>query len=273
MSPTANEDEPAGKAVTAPASHAPVVSSPTTRHLPLTGVTPSRRAPSPSTSTRHLSTHPSTALGPAEDPDDDIRVQIESKLRVLFQVLGGVRVAVDGLDLGITGQPQRLLGVLLAERDRVVSTDLLVERLWPDQAPATAAKVVHVLVGRLRRALEPELARAADSQVIRKAGGGYVLSTGPTDLDRYLELAEGAAAKRGSRPDEALALAAEALDRLDGAAVGRPGRRGVAGGSGRRPGGRASAHRGALGRPRVVLWTVRRFDRPLPGRGARGAVA
>ncbi len=69
-----------------------------------------------------------------------------------------------------------------------------------------------MLIGRLRRALEPELARAAESQVIRKAGGGYVLSTGPTDLDRYLDLAEAATAKRGNRPDEALALAAEALD-------------------------------------------------------------
>jgi DNA-binding SARP family transcriptional activator len=139
-------------------------------------------------------------------------MQIESKLRVLFQLLGGVRVSVDGLDLGITGQPQRLLGVMIAERDRVVSTDLLVERLWPEQAPATAAKVIHVLVGRLRPALEPELVRAADSQVIRTASGGYLLSTGPTDLDRYTELADAAAAKQGTRPDEALALAAEALD-------------------------------------------------------------
>ncbi len=92
----------------------------------------------------------------------------------------------------LSGQPQRLLGVLLAERDRVVSTDLLVERLWPDEAPATASKVVHVLVGRLRRALEPELTRASDSRVIRKASGGYGSSTGPTDLDRYLELVEAA---------------------------------------------------------------------------------
>src|SRR6476646_991677 len=105
------------------------------------------------------------ASDPPEETENDIGVQIESKLRVLFQVLGGVRVSVDGLDLGLTGQPQRLLGVLLAERDRVVSTDLLVERLWPDEAPATAAKVVHVLVGRLRLALEPELVRAAESQV------------------------------------------------------------------------------------------------------------
>jgi DNA-binding winged helix-turn-helix (wHTH) protein len=51
-----------------------------------------------------------------------------------FRFSAGVRVSVDGLDLGLTGQPQRLLGVLLAERDQVVSTDLLVERLWPDEA-------------------------------------------------------------------------------------------------------------------------------------------
>ena len=186
------------------------------------GVAPSRRASSPSTSTRHLdglTTYRSAVRRP-DRGDDGSRVQIKSKLGVLFQVLGGVRVTVDGLDLDITGQPRRLLGILIAERDRVVSTDLLIERLWPDDAPATAAKVVHVLVGRLRRALEPELERATDSKVIRKAAGGYVLTTGPTDLDEYLELVAAATAERDRGPGAALALATEALGLWIGRSVG-----------------------------------------------------
>jgi DNA-binding SARP family transcriptional activator/predicted ATPase len=139
-------------------------------------------------------------------------VQIESKVRVLFQVLGGVRATVGGVDLGLSGQPQRLVGVLLAERDRVVTTDLLVERLWADRPPATAPKVVHVLVGKLRRALEPDLIRASDARVICKAPRGYRLVAGPTDLDRFLELAESASQTRSRRPRQALAHAWEALD-------------------------------------------------------------
>ena len=173
---------------------------------------------------------------------------------------------VDGLDLGITGQPQRLLGVLIAERDRVVSTDLLVERLWPDRAPATAAKVVHVLIGRLRRALEPELVRAAESQVIRKAGGGYALSTGPTDLDRYLDLAEAATGQAGESPRRGPRPHGAAWSSR-GAAVGptRPTRRALV--IGRSHG---AGHRGrGLGPTSVVVSPIARFDRSLP-RSRRG---
>ena len=170
---------------------------------------------------RASSLHPAfTVDSPARSRqgDDDTGEQTESKLSVLFRVLGGVGVTVDGVDLGLSGQAQRVVGILLAERDRPVSTELLVERLWPSDPPATATKVVHVLVGRLRKALEPGLARAADATIIRKAGRDYQLTSGPTDLDRYLELADAATAERAVRPTEALLLATSALD----AWAGRP---------------------------------------------------
>jgi DNA-binding SARP family transcriptional activator len=131
-------------------------------------------------------------------------------------VLGGVAVTVDGVDLALSGQAQRVVGILLAERERPVSTDLFVERLWPHDPPATAAKIVHVLIGRLRKALEPGLERAAEATVIRKVGRGYQLTSGVTDLDRYLELADAAAAERSARPTEALLLATSALDTWTG---------------------------------------------------------
>ena len=71
-----------------------------------------------------------------------------------FRILGSVGI-VDGttvLPLG-GGMPRRLLAVLLAYRNSVVSTDRLVEVLW-DEPPASAAATLQSYVSRLRRFVE-----------------------------------------------------------------------------------------------------------------------
>ena len=71
--------------------------------------------------------------------------------RVVLYVLGGVRVEIDGQPRVLRGQVRRLLGILLAEPDQSVDTEVLIDRLWPeDTAPPTARKIVHILAGRLR---------------------------------------------------------------------------------------------------------------------------
>src|SRR5689334_22486488 len=100
----------------------------------------------------------------------------------MFRVLGGVAVEVDGADLELSGQLLLLLGILLAERGRAVPIDVIVDRLWSGRPPKTANKVVHVVVGRLRRTLE----EAGLPGCITTVGHGYRLQPDATDLDQYL---------------------------------------------------------------------------------------
>ncbi|SNY69888.1 AfsR/SARP family transcriptional regulator [Paractinoplanes atraurantiacus] len=134
------------------------------------------------------------------DDPDVLRLRILGPLRVLR---GG-----DEVDAG-PRQQRCLLAVLLALHDRPVSLTELIGMLWGDDAPATAANVVHKYIGALRRLLEPGLpARATGSRVLRD-GNGYRLSAGPGELDLIEFRALVAEARRESDLDryvEALAL-------------------------------------------------------------------
>ena len=109
-----------------------------------------------------------------------------------FRVLGSVGI-VDGaalLPLG-GGMPRRLLAVLLAYRNSVVSTDRLVEVLW-EEPPDSAAGTLQSYVSRLRRFVELDDAGAA---LVNRAPG-YVLEVpgAAVDAGRFeAGLAEGQA--------------------------------------------------------------------------------
>jgi DNA-binding SARP family transcriptional activator len=93
-----------------------------------------------------------------------------------------------GLPLG--GAKQRaLLALLLLHRNEVVSTDRLIEGLWGEAPPATAAKVVQVYVSRLRKLLGPS---APDGGRLVTRPPGYMLQLAPDelDLDRFEALVE-----------------------------------------------------------------------------------
>ncbi len=75
---------------------------------------------------------------------------------VRFTVLrGAVGALQDGELLALGGAQQRkLLAALLADHDSVVSTDRLVESIWPeDAAPDGARRTVMSYVSRLRGAI------------------------------------------------------------------------------------------------------------------------
>ena len=60
----------------------------------------------------------------------------------------------EGRAVALGGSKQRaLLAVLLLHANETLSTDRLIEELWGEHAPATAAKTVQVHVSRLRKAL------------------------------------------------------------------------------------------------------------------------
>ena len=93
-----------------------------------------------------------------------------------FRILGPLEVARDGEPLALGAVQQRaLLAVLVLHRGEVVSTDRLVDELWGERAPATAAKTVQVYVSHLRKAL--------GAGVIVTQGRGYRLAVAPGQVD------------------------------------------------------------------------------------------
>jgi predicted ATPase/two-component SAPR family response regulator len=63
---------------------------------------------------------------------------------------------------------QTLIKVLASERGRLFTHDQLIEILYPDLNPASAARNVHNRVGELRRLLEPGLPHSKDSTYLRR---------------------------------------------------------------------------------------------------------
>jgi DNA-binding SARP family transcriptional activator len=73
---------------------------------------------------------------------------------VEFAVLGPVAVARDGRDLPLGGRKQRaLLAILLLHANEVVSRDRLIDGLWGERPPATAAHTLDNYISRLRKTL------------------------------------------------------------------------------------------------------------------------
>lgn len=100
-----------------------------------------------------------------------------------FLILGPVEALDEGRPVPLpAGKPLTLLGALLLNRNRVVSVDALIDELWGDDPPETAAKALQGHVSQLRKAL------GAD-RVITKPPG-YLLSVdeGELDLDRFEQL-------------------------------------------------------------------------------------
>jgi DNA-binding SARP family transcriptional activator len=71
-----------------------------------------------------------------------------------FRILGPLEVAHEGQLLPLGGTKQRaLLALLLLRPNEPVSVDRIVDELWGERAPPTAAKNVQVYVSHLRKAL------------------------------------------------------------------------------------------------------------------------
>ena len=140
----------------------------------------------------------------APDPTPSARAQMD------FRILGPLEVCADRRVLPLGGAKQRaLLALLLLHRNEVVSVDRVIDGLWGEAPPPTAAKTVQVYVSRLRRLLGPP--GAAGSRLVTRPPG-YLLEVAPeeTDLDRFELLVDEA---RRASADEEPQVAAAALRR------------------------------------------------------------
>ncbi len=101
-----------------------------------------------------------------------------------FRLLGAVRAVHDGETVALGPRQQRLVfGVLAWELGRPVSLDRLIELVWPQSSPRTAAHAIRVCVSGLRSIV-------AGHVTIDAQGQGYVLRADPQlfDVHRFQAL-------------------------------------------------------------------------------------
>jgi DNA-binding SARP family transcriptional activator len=106
-----------------------------------------------------------------------------------FRILGPVEVVDGGRVVSLGPSKQRaLLAVLLLHVNEVVSRDRLIEDLWGERAPQSAAASLHTYVSQLRKLLEPD-SRAPTVLLTRAPGYVLELDTERVDLNRFELLA------------------------------------------------------------------------------------
>ncbi len=124
-----------------------------------------------------------------------------------FQVLGPFTASVP---LPSAAQPRRVLAVLLTRPNEFVHRDTLVDELWPQGPPSSAAAVVQVAVSKLRKALSPGVPVDDVRQRLRSGAGGYRLEVSDGELDVLDFFGTTAAAARATG-EERRALLVRAL--------------------------------------------------------------
>ncbi|WP_205315092.1 AfsR/SARP family transcriptional regulator, partial [Nonomuraea lactucae] len=97
---------------------------------------------------------------------------------VRVEVLGPLRLLVDGAPVDVPGPKRRAALALLALAEgRIVTLDRLVDALWPSEVPESGRQALHNHVSRLRAHLGPAAAR------LETRHDGYRLALGDDELD------------------------------------------------------------------------------------------
>jgi predicted ATPase len=123
-----------------------------------------------------------------------------------FRVLGGLEVRRGETVVAVPGRKERaLLTLLLLNADSVLSAERLIDLLWGERPPRTAANALQVYVRRLRKLL----GEGRYGILVSEAGGYRLrLERGQLDASRFEQLAEGG---RRALAEERLGEAARRL--------------------------------------------------------------
>src|SRR4051794_31035536 len=118
-----------------------------------------------------------------------------------IRLLGLVEASHEGHVLPLGGpKPRALLAMLALHANAPVSADRLIEGLWGDRPPATAHKLVQVLVSQLRKQLA-----GSDAEIVTR-GRGYELRVDPDAVDALHFERLLTSGENGTHSLEALAL-------------------------------------------------------------------
>ncbi len=95
-----------------------------------------------------------------------------------FRILGPLEVLDGGEAIKLPGPKQRsLLALLLLHANEVVSSDRLIDELWPGEPPESGAAALQASVSRLRKSL------GGAAGLLETVAPGYVLRLDSQDLD------------------------------------------------------------------------------------------
>jgi YVTN family beta-propeller protein len=124
-----------------------------------------------------------------------------------FGILGPLEVRDDRGAVSIGGGKQRaLLALLLIHANEPLSTDTLIDELWDDEPPPTAAKILQNYVSQLRRVL------GDDRLHTQLRGYAIRVAPGELDVDRFQQqFEEGRRAQAAGEHGRASLLLSEAL--------------------------------------------------------------
>ncbi len=130
-------------------------------------------------------------------------------MAVAVGLLGGFRVAVDGVPVELGGrQPSLVIASLVLAERRALSFERLIDLLWGDDPPLTARRTLQSYVADIRRRL------ADERDALSASGTGYVLSIarGDVDLFAFADAVLRAKAGMDAEPAAASAALSAALD-------------------------------------------------------------
>ena len=129
-----------------------------------------------------------------------------------FRVLGPLEILDDsGGVVHLRAAKERSLFLsLLLHANEVVSSGHLIEDIWGERRPESAANVIQTYVSHLRRLLQPGR-QGADHELILTRQPGYLLRLEPGQLDRDRFEALVAEARSQDDPEHAVELLREAL--------------------------------------------------------------
>jgi predicted ATPase/DNA-binding SARP family transcriptional activator len=132
-----------------------------------------------------------------------------------FRLLGSLEVVNDDGGMAPLGPPRQhaLLAALVLHAGSWLSVEQLVDLLWGERPPATAATIVHGSVAGLRRVLEPARERGNPARLLVTRPTGYALEVHPEQVDalRFERLLAEGRRHLDSDPERASGVLTEAL--------------------------------------------------------------
>jgi len=97
-----------------------------------------------------------------------------------FRLLGALEVSADGVVAELGPPKQRaLLAILLLHAGEIVPADLLIDQLWGEHPPRTAAHSVQIYVSELRKVIEA----IGGKRILTTRPPGYQLEADPATID------------------------------------------------------------------------------------------
>ena len=128
-------------------------------------------------------------------------------------LLGPLEVRVDGRPVVVgVGKRRSLLALLALHANEVLPADRLIDELWGEQPPSTAAKGLQVQVSQLRK----DLRSNGSGEILKTRGHGYVveLDADAIDVHRFERaLEDGRGALEAGDAEAAARLLRAALER------------------------------------------------------------